>query len=120
MNTDVGPVEPGAVRLVRSEPAALDDLAEGMIHVIEVEIQTQRGGCADHAIAIQSDELAVLEQLHVLQVVAALEALFFGQRGETDALQFLELHREFRTGVRDHQAVSKFSVIPAHCRKHAE
>ena len=49
--------------LVRCKPAALDNLPEGMVHVIEVKIQTQRGSCTDHAIFIQGHELAVVEKL---------------------------------------------------------
>ena len=113
-DADVRAIEPGPIRLVRSEPAALDDLAEGVVHMIEIEVETQSCGCAHHAIAIQGDELAVVEQLHVLQVVKTLEALLLGERGKTGALQLFELNGKFRASMRDHQAVSKFSIIPAH------
>ncbi len=106
-------VEPRAIRLVRSEPAALDDVGEGVVHVVEIEVEPQRGGCAHHAAAVQRDKLAVLEQFHVLQEMRALEALVVGQRGETEDLQLFKLCRVLRTRLSDDETISEFSMIPA-------
>jgi hypothetical protein len=60
----------------------LNDFAERVTDVVEVEVQTQSRGGADDAAAIEGDKLAIGEQLHVPKVMAGLKALFLGERGE--------------------------------------
>ena len=114
MDADIGAVEPLALRLVRRQPAALDDLAEGVIDVLEVEVEPQRRGGADHAIALQHDELSVLEQLHVLEVVLALETLLVGQGREAAPLEFFHLDSELRARLHQDDTFFELAVIPLH------
>ena len=85
------PYSQSAVRLVRGQPAALDDVGERVVQVREVEVHADRRGCGHHAIAIEPDELSLGKQLQVLQVVRRLEALLVGERREHHALQRVQL-----------------------------
>jgi len=97
---------------VGCQPTALDDFGERVVHMIEVEIQAHCGRGSNHLVPIQSHELAVAKQLHVLQEVHALEALLLRQSGEADALQLFELGGVFRASLGDHKPIRQLSVVP--------
>ena len=75
MHADVGAVQPVAVGLVRGQPAALDDVGERVVDVVEVEVQPDRRRHADDRVAVERDELALGKQLDVLAIVRRLEPL---------------------------------------------
>ena len=91
MRADVRAVEPLPAPLMRSQPPSGNHFGEGMVHVVQVEVQTQRGCRADHAVAVQHHHLPRREQLDVLAIVHRLESLFIGQRRKADHLQLLQL-----------------------------
>ena len=66
--------------------------------MIEVEVQPDRRGRRDDALAVESDELPFRKELDVLAIVTRLEALLVGQRREDDRLQVFELVGVFRAG----------------------
>jgi hypothetical protein len=90
----------------------LDDVGEGVVHMVEVEVQAHCGRRANHSISIQSHKLPVAKQLHVLQEMHSPEALLLGERGEADALQFFELLCVLRAGLGDHESTCQLSVVP--------
>jgi hypothetical protein len=116
MHADIGAIEPIARRVVRGEPAALDDLAEGVADVLEVERQPDGGCGSDHLVAVQGHELPGGEQRHVPAVVTRLEALLVGEGRKAHPLQFLERVGVFRSGVHHDQAAVEATVVPAHGR----
>ena len=111
---DVGAVQPVAVRLVRRQPAALNDVGKGVRAVGEIKVQPngRRGG--NHAIPVKPDQLALGEQCDVLPVVRRLEAFFVGQRREHHALELFEGLGMLRSCRGDNQAVRQHPPIRAH------
>ena len=81
--------------------------------MFKVKIQSQSCGCRHHAIAVEDHELAIVEQLHVPQVMVALETLLIGKRGEAGDLQRLHLWRELRARMRHYEPPVNLSVVPA-------
>ncbi len=88
--------------------------AEGMGDVVEVEVQADGGRGADDAVAVERDELAFVEDLEVLPVVARLEALLVGQGGEADELQGLELLGVLGARVHDDKTGLEAAGVPEH------
>ena len=80
--------------------------------MVEVEVEPDRRRRADDAVAVQDDELPVLEKLDVFAVVARLEALVICERREADTLQFFELVGVLGPGLHDHEAVGESAVVP--------
>jgi hypothetical protein len=91
VDADVRPVQPVPVRLVRGQPAALDDVAERVVRLLEVEVQPDGRSRRHDPLVVEADELPLGKQLQVLAVVGRLEPLVVGQRRENHPLQFLEL-----------------------------
>ena len=112
MHADVGAVEPVAGRVVRGQPSALDDLAEGVADVLEVERQADRRGRADDPVAVERHELAVGEELDVPPVVSGLEPLVVGEGRKADSLQLFELLGVFRPRVHHHETAVEAAVVP--------
>ncbi len=82
------------------------------VDVFEIEMQAERRRGANHAIAVEHDELAVGEQFEMLTVVRRLEAFGVSQRRETNLLQRFELLCVLRSRVQDGQTVGKTPVVP--------
>ena len=101
---------------VRREPAALDDVAERVPDVREVEVQADRGRGTHHAGAVEHDELALVEELEVFPVVPRLEAFLVGEGGEADELQGFELLGVFGPCVHDDEARVEAAGVPEHGR----
>jgi len=114
IDADIGAVQPVAVGFVRCEPSALDDVGEGVVDVMEIKFQTERGGRAHDRVAIERDELSVGKQLDVFPIVRRLEPLRVGERRKADPLQLLELLRMLGSRLHHHDPARKPSVVPHH------
>ncbi len=112
VDADVGAVKPLALRLMRRQPAALDDVGEGVIDVVEIEMQAQRRRRADDAVAVERDELAVGEQVDVVAIMRRLETFLIVERWKADALELFELGGVLRPRLHDDEIVRKPPVVP--------
>ena len=97
---------------MRREPAALNDLGEGVLDVLEVEVEADGGRGADNAIAVDDDELPVLEELDMMSIVRRLEPFGIVESRKASALQLLELFGVLDPGLHDEKAVREPPVVP--------
>ena len=105
-------VQPRPAGLVRRQPAALNDLGEGVTHMIEVEVEANGARGADNPILVNGDELAILEELDMPAIVRRLEPLRIIERREAGPLQLLELIGVLDARLHHDEAVGKAAVVP--------
>jgi hypothetical protein len=93
------------------EPAPLNHIGEGVVHMLEVKIHPHRRRRADHTLPIQGYVLSIGEQLHVLPVMTRFESLRIVQSWKTNALKVFQLLRVFLPSLQNHHAVAELSVV---------
>ena len=97
---------------MRGEPTALNDVGKRVVDVVEVEMQPERRGRADHRLTVERDELSAGKQLDVSAIVRRLEPLRVVERRKAGLLQRLELMGVLGLRLHDDETVREAPVVP--------